>query len=59
MVLQGRPGGLRVDPDRYPPPQYGEGLQAAVRWLRGEVTAAPVDAAGRGPYQLQPGWRSA
>ena len=55
VVLQGRPGGRRVDPDRYPPPQYGEGLQAAVRWLRGEVTAAPVDAEGRSPYQRQPG----
>ena len=55
VVLQGRPGGRRVDPDRYPPPQYGEGLQAAVRWLRGEVTAAPVDAAGRGPYRRETG----
>jgi hypothetical protein len=55
VVLQGRPGGRRVDPDRYPPPQYGEGLQAAVRWLRGEVTTAPVDAAGHGPYRPQPG----
>jgi hypothetical protein len=54
VVLQGRPGGLRVDPVRYPPPQYGEGLQAAVRWLRGEATAPPVDAAGRGPYLLAP-----
>ena len=55
VVLQGRPGGLRVDPDRYPPPQYGEGLQAAVCWLRGEVTAAPVDSAGYRPYRSQPG----
>lgn len=54
VVLQGRPGGRRVDPDRYPPPQYGEGLQAAVRWLRGEVTAPPVDPAGRGPYCAEP-----
>ena len=59
VVLQGRPGGLRVAPDRYPPPQYGEGLQAAVRWLRGEVTAPPVDPAGCGPYQRHPGRRSA
>ncbi|MDX6416234.1 MAG: hypothetical protein QOG28_854, partial [Trebonia sp.] len=22
----------------------------AIRWLRGETAAAPVDAAGRGPY---------
>jgi hypothetical protein len=51
VVLQGRPGGRRVDPGRYPPPQYGEGLQAAVRWLRGEVTCPPVDDDGLGPYQ--------
>ncbi len=50
VVLQGRPGGVPVDPGRYPPPQYGEGLQAAIRWLRGETSAAPVDPAGRGPY---------
>jgi hypothetical protein len=49
-VLQGRPGGVPVEPGRYPPPQYGEGIQAAIRWLRGETAAAPVDAAGRGPY---------
>jgi hypothetical protein len=55
VMLQGRPGGRRVDPERYPAPQYGEGLQAAVRWLRGEVTTAPVDTAGHGPYRPQPG----
>lgn len=59
VVLQGRRGGLPVDPGRYPPPQYGEGLQAAVRWLRGETTTAPVDETGRGPYQHHPGRRSA
>jgi hypothetical protein len=51
VVLQGRPGGGRVDPDAYPPPQYGEGVQAAIRWLRGESTSPPADQAGRGAYR--------
>ena len=50
VVMQGRPGGVPVDPGQYPPPQYGEGIQAAIRWLRGETGAAPVDPGGRGPY---------
>ena len=50
VVLQGRPGGVRVDPGSYPPPQYGEGIQAAIRWLRGEITAPPVDDDGCSPY---------
>jgi len=52
VVLQGRPGGGVVDPRAYPPPQYGEGIQATVRWLRGEATTPPVDSAGRGPYGI-------
>jgi hypothetical protein len=50
VALQGRPSGLLVDPCAYPPPQYGEAIQAAIRWLRGETTTAPVDCAGSGPY---------
>jgi hypothetical protein len=50
VVLQGRPGGLPVDPVAYPPPQYGEGILAAIAWLRGEATTPPVDANGRSPY---------
>jgi hypothetical protein len=50
VMLQGRPGGSPVDPLAYPPPQYGEGIQAAIRWLRGEATTPPVDSAGRSPY---------
>ncbi len=50
IVMQGRPGGCPVDPAAYPPPQYGEGIQAAISWLRGETTAAPVDHKGDGPY---------
>ena len=41
----------RVDPAAYPPPQYGEGVQAAIRWLRGEATTPPADQEGCGPYR--------
>jgi hypothetical protein len=50
IVMQGRPGGCPVDPGSYPPPQYGEGVQATISWLRGDTTAAPVDANGQGRY---------
>jgi len=50
VVMQGRSGGRPVDPDRYPPPQYGEGVQAAIRWLRGEATTPPASADGANPY---------
>jgi hypothetical protein len=50
VVLQGRPGGVSVEPGTYPPPQYGEGILATISWLRGETTTAPVDDRGYGPY---------
>jgi hypothetical protein len=50
IVLQGRPGGRHVDPAVYPPPQYGEGIQATISWLRGEITAPPTDHNGHSPY---------
>lgn len=50
VILQGRPGGPLVDPEAYPPPQYGEAVQATIRWLRGGITTPPVDHRGRGPY---------
>jgi hypothetical protein len=51
VVLQGHPAGPLSDPATYPPPQYGEGLQEAIRWLRGETTVAPVDRHGHGAYR--------
>lgn len=51
-VLQGRPGGIAVDPNVYSPPQYGEAIQAAIHRLRGETTVSPVDQNGRSPYLL-------
>jgi hypothetical protein len=47
VASQGRRGGVVVDPNAYPPPQYGEAIQASIRWLRGEVTSSPV---GLTPY---------
>jgi hypothetical protein len=46
VASQGRPGGLTVDPDAHPPPQYGEAIQESIRWLRGEATSDPVELAG-------------
>jgi hypothetical protein len=50
VASQGRPDGIMVDPETYPPPQYGEAVQATTRWLRGEATVSPVGPAERGPY---------
>ena len=54
VILQGRPSGLPVDPAAYPPPQYGEGVQAAIQWLRGETTTPPADQHGCGAYAACP-----
>ena len=54
VILQGRPSGLPVDPATYPPPQYGEGVQAAIQWLRGETTTPPADQHGCGAYAACP-----
>jgi hypothetical protein len=52
VVMQGRPGGIPVDPAAYPPPQYGEGIHATISWLRGETTTPPVDCNGHSPYAI-------
>jgi hypothetical protein len=50
VVSQGSPGGVAVNPGTYPPPQYGEAIQAAIHWLRGENTVSPVDQDASSPY---------
>ena len=46
VASQGRLGGVIVDPDAYPPPQYAEAIQQSIRWLRGEATNGPAEPAG-------------
>ncbi len=54
MILQGRLGGIAVDLAIYPPPQYGEAIQATIRWLRGEITTPLADHHGCGAYAACP-----
>ena len=49
VILQGRTGGTPVEPAQHPPPQYGEGIQTAILWLRGQTTT-PLDEIGHSPY---------
>jgi hypothetical protein len=51
IIAQARPVGIPADPRRYPPPQYGEAIQATISWLRGESTAPPADSDGETPYR--------
>jgi hypothetical protein len=57
VVMQGRDRDYPAEPDTYPPPQYGEGIDAAFRWLTGEDTRPPVDHHGCGAYYPCPGDR--
>ncbi len=57
IVMQGREHGYPPDPGLYPPPQYGEGIDAAAHWLTGEYTDPPVDHHGCGAYTPCPGDR--
>jgi hypothetical protein len=41
IVRQGRLGGTPADPSASPP-HYGEGVHAAIHWLRGQTTAMPA-----------------
>jgi hypothetical protein len=50
VVTQGRLVCTMVNPEVYPPPQYGEAIQATIRWLRGEAIVSPVDQAVYDPY---------
>ena len=57
VVMQGRDSEYPPEPGTYPPPQYGEGIDAATRWLTGEDTIPPVDHHGCGAYHPCPGDR--
>lgn len=57
ILAQGRDPEFPAEPGTYPPPQYGEGVDAAFRWLTGEDTRPPVDHHGCGAYFPCPGDR--
>jgi hypothetical protein len=54
VVLQGHAVDLAVDPETYPPPRYGAGIQETIRWLCGEITTPPADQHGCGAYAACP-----
>ena len=53
VIAEARPLGIPTDPRRYPPPQYGEAVQATANWLRGETITPPVGSHGGTPYQAE------
>lgn len=57
VIAQGCDRECPAEPGTYPPPQYGEGVDAAFRWLTGEDTQPPVDHHGCGAYFPCPGDR--
>jgi hypothetical protein len=57
VLMQGHEGQPGPEPECYPPPQWGEGVQQAHDWLIGEDTKPPVDHHGCGSYYACPGGR--
>lgn len=57
VVMQGHEGQPPAEPDRYPPPQFGEGVGQAHDWVTGEDNQSPADHHGCGAYHPCPGER--
>jgi hypothetical protein len=57
VVMQGHEGQPGAEPERYPPPQWGEGVQQAHDWVTGEDGKPPADHHGCGDYHPCPGER--
>jgi hypothetical protein len=57
IIMQGHEGQPPAEPDRYPPPQWGEGVQQAHDWATGEDSKPPADHHGCGDYHPCPGQR--
>lgn len=55
VVMQGHEGQPSAEPGRYPPPQWGEGVQQAHDWVTGEDNKPPADHHGCGGYHPCPG----
>jgi len=56
-VMQGHEHQPPAEPDRYPPPQWGEAVEQAHMWLTGEDGKPPADHHGCGDYYPCPGLR--
>ncbi len=54
VVMQGHEGQTQAEPDRYPPPQWGEGVQQAHDWVTGEDGKPPAANHGCGGYHRCP-----
>jgi hypothetical protein len=55
VIMQGHEHQPPAEPDRYPPPQWGEGAAQAHMWLTGEDSKPPADHHGCGDYYPCPG----
>lgn len=55
VIMQEHEGQSGAEPDRYPPPQWGEGVGQAHDWVAGEDIKPPADHHGRGSYYPCPG----
>jgi hypothetical protein len=55
VIMQGHEGQPQAEPGRYPPPQWGEGVQQAHDWVTGEDAKPPADHHGCGGYHPCPG----
>jgi len=55
VVMQGQEGQPPAEPGRYPPPQWGEGVEQAHDWVTGEDSKPPADHHGCGGYYPCPG----
>lgn len=57
VTMQGHEGQPPAEPSRYPPPQWGEGVEQAHEWVTGEDLKPPADHHGCGDYHPCPGLR--
>jgi hypothetical protein len=57
VTMQGHEGQPPAEPSRYPPPQWGEGVEQAHDWVTGENLTPPADHHGCGDYHPCPGLR--
>src|SRR6185437_5411221 len=55
VIMQGHEGEPPAEPDRYPPPQWAEGVKQAHDWATGEEMEPPADHHGCGSYHPCPG----